>query len=113
MVTLTDAATSGGRSRAQASAQLARSSRAATGDRVAAFAISMEGASEALVAELAAHLVSSPDAHDLVGAELVAGPGWFGLRSHPHPSGSVTFGGPDVPEWLDDALRSITGEEVR
>ena len=49
--------------------------------------------------------MGSPDAPALAGAELVAGPGWFGLRSHPRPSGSVTFGGPGVPDWLDDALR--------
>ena len=42
-------------------------------------------------------------------AALVAGTGWFGLRSHPRPSGSVSFGGPDLPGWLDGALRDIVG----
>jgi hypothetical protein len=112
LVTLTDAVTAGGRSRAQASAQLARAARRATDDRVAAFAVSVEadaavGATAA--GELAAHLVSSPEAPALSGAELVAGPGWFGLRSHPRPSGSITFGGPELPAWFDSTLRSLAG----
>ena len=34
---------------------------------------------------------------------------WFGLRSHPHPIGTVTYGGPDIPGWLDHALREMAG----
>ena len=108
LVTLTDATTAGGRSRAQAAAQLARAAAGATDDRVAAFAVSVEapdaGGAQP-IGELAAHLVCSPEAPALSGAELVAGAGWFGLRSHPRPSGSITFGGPGVPDWLDDTLR--------
>jgi NAD(P)-dependent dehydrogenase (short-subunit alcohol dehydrogenase family) len=114
LVTLTDATTAGGRSRAQASAQLARAGRGATGDRVSAFAVSMEapeGRGGQSIGEIVAHLLCSPDAPALSGAELVAGPGWFGLRSHPRPSGSVTFGGPGVPDWLDSTLRSLVGAE--
>lgn len=110
LVTLTDAVTAGGRSRAQASAQLARSARRATGDRVSAFAVSVEGPESRggqPIGELVAHLLCSPEASALSGAELVAGPGWFGLRSHPRPSASITFGGPGVPDWLDGTLRSI------
>ncbi|HET6952961.1 MAG TPA: SDR family NAD(P)-dependent oxidoreductase [Acidimicrobiales bacterium] len=116
LVTLTDAVTAGGRSRAQASAQLARAARRATGDRVAAFAVSVETSAPSgvgLSGELAAHLVCSPAALALSGAELAAGTGWFGLRSHPRPSGSVTFGGPDLPGWLDGALRNIVGAPCR
>ena len=113
LVTLTDATTAGGRSRAQASAQLARAARGATEERVSAFAVSVEGGRGLPVGELAAHLVCSAEAPALSGAELVAGPGWFGLRSHPHPSGSITFGGPGVPEWLDATLQGIVGEEAR
>jgi NAD(P)-dependent dehydrogenase (short-subunit alcohol dehydrogenase family) len=109
LVTMTDAATAGGRSRAQSSAQLARSARRSTGELVSAFAVSVEGADDSSLAELAAHLVCSPEAPALAGAELVAGPGWIGLRSHPRPRGSVTFGGPEVPGWLDDALREVVG----
>jgi len=116
LVTLTEATTAGGRSRAQASAQLARAGRGATGDRVTAFSVSVEasGGDGPPIGELVAHLLCSPEAPALSGAELVAGPGWFGLRSHPRPGASITFGGPVVPTWLDGALRSIVGaEDVR
>jgi len=116
LVTLTDATTAGGRSRAQASAQLARAARRATGDRVSAFAVSIEVPEAGVVqsiSELAAHLLCSPETPALSGAELVAGPGWFGLRSHPRPAGSITFGGPDIPEWFDPTLQSIIGEGER
>jgi len=116
LVTLTEATTAGGRSRAQASAQLARAGRGATGDRVTAFSVSVEasGGDGPPIGELVAHLLCSPEAPALSGAELVAGPGWFGLRSHPRPGASITFGGPVVPAWLDGALRSIVGaEDVR
>jgi NAD(P)-dependent dehydrogenase (short-subunit alcohol dehydrogenase family) len=112
LVTLTDAVTSGGRSRAQASAHHARSSRGATGDRVSAFAVSVEAPGGDLVGELVAHLLCSPESVALSGAELVAGDGWFGLRSHPRPIGSVNLGGTAVPPWLDDVLRSTVGVSV-
>ena len=105
LVTITEATTAGGRSRAQASAQLARAGRTATGDLVLAFAISAE--SEDIPAELAAYLACSPAAGGLAGAELVTGAGWFGLRSHPRPIGSISFGGPSVPPWFDDTLREV------
>ena len=38
-----------------------------------------------------------------------SGAGWLGLRSHPRPIGSVTYGGPAVPDWLDATLREIVG----
>ena len=110
LVTLTDATTAGGRSRAQAAAQLARASRRATDDRVAAFSVGVEAAGEErVVGELAAHLLCSPVAVDLAGAELAVGPGWIGLRSHPRPGGSISFGGPELPEWFDAALAAIAG----
>ncbi len=110
LVMLVDAIDAGGRSRAQACAQLARAARRATDDRVAAFVVSVETADERdrrLLGEIAAHLACSPDAIELSGAELVAGRGWFGLRGHPRPSGSITFGGPGLPEWFDNTLRAI------
>jgi NAD(P)-dependent dehydrogenase (short-subunit alcohol dehydrogenase family) len=112
LVTLTDATTAGGRSRAQASAQLARSGRGATGDRVSAFAVSVEsaaGGDQRAIGEVAAHLVGSAEATGLSGAELVLGRGWFGLRSHPRPTGSVVLGSPGAPDWLDTPLREIVG----
>ena len=110
VVTITEAASSGGRSRAQAAAQLARAAAVGTSGRLAAFAIGVETAEEAerrSTAELAAHLVANPDGADLSGAELVAASGWVGLRSHPAPAGSITYGGPSVPDWFDGALRQV------
>jgi NAD(P)-dependent dehydrogenase (short-subunit alcohol dehydrogenase family) len=112
LATLTDAGTAGGRSRAQASAQHARAAAGTTEGRVTAFAASIE-ASEAEagppVGELVAHLLGRAEAASLAGAELVIGPGWLGLRSHPRPIGSITYGGPAVPDWLDATLREIVG----
>jgi hypothetical protein len=105
LVTVTQGATAGGRSRAQASAQLARAGRKATRDQVLPFAVSAE--SDDIPGELVAHLVCSESAEELAGAELVSGAGWFGLRSHPRPIGSISFGGPVVPRWFDDALGEV------
>ncbi|MET0903254.1 MAG: SDR family NAD(P)-dependent oxidoreductase [Acidimicrobiales bacterium] len=118
LVTLTDATTAGGRSRAQAVAQHARSARRATDDLVSAFAVSVECADDrdlASASELAGHLLGSTEAPDLSGAELVVGPGWLGLRSHPHPAASFTLGRPEIPSWFDGVLRQAIGapEEER
>jgi hypothetical protein len=110
VITVVDATTSGGRSRAQAATQLSRAAHQATSDRVDAFAISVEAAQPpalASAAEIAAYLVSASDAGALSGAEFVADAEWFGLRSHPHPGGTITFGGPEVPDWVDGALRAM------
>jgi len=112
LVTLTDAATTGGRSRAQASAQLARAAAGSTDGRVTAFAASIEtpdAAADQTASDLVAHLLGNPDAAALGGAELVIGAGWLGLRSHPRPIGSITYGGPHVPDWLDPTLQEIVG----
>lgn len=116
LVTLTDATTDGGRSRAQAVAQLARSARGATDDRVSAFSVSVEAPVEHdahLIGEVVAHLLCSADTPALSGAELVTGRGWFGLRSHPRPAGSITFGGPAIPDWFDSTLRSMVDPAAR
>lgn len=111
IVTLTDATTPGGRSRAQASAQIARVAAATTEDRVTALAASIESTTTDMpteTAELVGHLVGHPEtAPALGGAELVVGPGWIGLRAHPRPIGTVVYGGPEVPGWMDGALRQI------
>jgi NAD(P)-dependent dehydrogenase (short-subunit alcohol dehydrogenase family) len=112
LVTLTDARSPAGRSRAQASVQLARAAAGGTRRRVTAFAAGIEapenGAGQP-AGELAAHLLGNPDAAALAGAELVVGAGWIGLRSHPRPLGTVVYGGPAVPPWLDATLREIVG----
>lgn len=113
LVTLTDSTTTGGHSRAQASAQLARAAAGATGGQVAAFAAGIEASEEEAsgpAAALVAHLLTHLDAPRLAGAELVMGAGWVGLRSHPRPIGSIVYGGPAIPDWLDTALREVVGE---
>ena len=110
VATVTEAATAGGRSRAQASAQLARAAHLATADRVDAFAISIESSEDcrhSVAGELVAHLLCNAETAGLSGAELVVAPTWFGLRSHPHPGGSISFGGPAVPSWVDELLRDM------
>ena len=52
-----------------------------------------------------AHPACSPAAGALAGAELVTDAGRFGLRSHPRPIGSISFGGPCAPLWFHDASR--------
>ena len=116
LVTLTDAETTGGRSRAQASAQLARAAAGATEGRVTAFAVSIEASEEEAeqsVGALVSHLLSHSDAAALAGAELAIGADRIGLRSHPRPRGSITYGGPSVPGWLDATLREIVGVTSR
>ncbi|HTT86346.1 MAG TPA: SDR family oxidoreductase, partial [Acidimicrobiales bacterium] len=112
LATLTDAGTAGGRSRAQAAAQLARVAASTTEGRVTAFTAAIEAPGEtsaAPTAALVAHLLTDPEAAALAGAELVVGAGWLGLRSHPRPAGTITYGGPAVPDWLDATLREIVG----
>lgn len=116
LVTVGGATDDGGRGRAQAAAQLARAAHSATAERVDAFSISVEAAEESALrgaAETAAYLVCAADAGALSGAELVAGRAWLGVRSHPNPAGTISFGGPVIPDWLDGALRSVvTGRSV-
>jgi NAD(P)-dependent dehydrogenase (short-subunit alcohol dehydrogenase family) len=112
LVTLTDATSPSGRSRAQAAVQLARAAASGTGGQVTAFAAGIEAPdadAAPVVGELVGHLLADPDAAGLAGAELVLGPGWLGLRSHPRPIGSVTYGGPALPAWLDDVLKEMVG----
>jgi hypothetical protein len=112
IVALTDATTAGGRSRAQAAAQHSRSARRATGDRVAAFAVSLESTEPSdltAAAALAGHLLGSEHGPELSGAELAVGSGFLGLRSHPRPSTSLTLGAATIPGWFDGALREVIG----
>jgi len=105
-----DATTAGGWSRAQSATQLSRAAHPATESRVDAFALRIEapGGGEP-IGEIVGHLVCDAGAGAVSGAELVVGPAWFGLRSHPHPAGSVSFGGPAMSDWVDDALREMVG----
>ena len=110
LVTISDAPSPAGRSRAQAAAQLARVAAGGTRGLLTAFAVSMEapvGAAARPSAELVGHLLANPETAALAGAELAVGDGWIGLRSHPRPIGTITYGGPAVPAWLDASLREI------
>jgi len=108
LIQLVDATTPGGRSRAQAVTQLARSSRTATRQCVTAVAVAVEhsqGTAAAL--ELATHLVVGTHTDGLAGAEMVTGDGWLGVRSHPRPAGSIVFGGPALPHWFDTVMSEL------
>jgi NAD(P)-dependent dehydrogenase (short-subunit alcohol dehydrogenase family) len=110
VVTVTDATTSGGRSRAQAAAQLSRAAHLVPDIETDAFAISVETDAESRatsVGELVAYLAGAEGAGAMSGAELVVDAEWIGLRSHPHPDASISFGGPELPEWVDDTLRTV------
>ena len=106
LVTLTDATTPSGRSRAQAAAQLARAPAGAT-----------EGASPPSRSSIEASRTAAPAAGELV-AHLWATPSRRARRRRagrrlrlaraaqpPPPVGSLTYGGPAVPAWLDSTLR--------
>ena len=110
LVTLGDASSPAGRSRAQAAAQLARVAAGGTQRRLTAFAVGVEaptGHATHVSGELVGYLLANPDTAALAGAELAVGDGWIGLRSHPRPIGSITYGGPAIPSWLDASLREI------
>ena len=112
LVTLTEAVSAGGRSRAQAVAQHARSGAGATDGRLAAFAVAVEteaAADLAAAGELTAHLLCSEAAPTLSGAELAVGPGWLGLRSHPRVGAGLSFHDHTVAPWLDDVLADLAG----
>jgi len=111
-VALVGAVDDGGRSRAQAATQLSRAALGATDERVPTVIVSCESSHPTdrdAAAALAAHLVVGDETHALSGGELCVGAGWLGLRSHPAPAATVSFGGPDVPHWVDDALRDVVG----
>ena len=113
IATVTDATTSGGRSRAQAAAQLSRAAHLVADVHADAFAIGVETDADSrysTVGELVGYLVGADDTGDLSGAELVATAEWIGLRSHPHPEASISFGGPELPSWVDGTLRGIVND---
>jgi NAD(P)-dependent dehydrogenase (short-subunit alcohol dehydrogenase family) len=113
LATVTDATTSAGRTRAQAAAQLARAAHLVADVQTDAFAIGVETNADSRyqsVGELVGHLIGAADTAGMSGAELVATAEWIGLRSHPHPESSISFGGPELPSWVDGTLRGIVTE---
>ena len=105
---LADATSPPLRTAAQAVAQLARCATLVRPGLIDVFSIALETAEPAdhqPVAHLTARLLWSGDATALRGAELVARPGWIGLRSHPAPSATVSYGTSAIPPWITDWLR--------
>jgi NAD(P)-dependent dehydrogenase (short-subunit alcohol dehydrogenase family) len=105
---LADATSSALRASAQAVTQLARCASLLRPDLLDVFSIALETAEpadHAPVADLTARLLWSGDASALRGAELVACPGWIGIRSHPGPSATVSYGTSATPSWIADWLR--------
>ncbi|MDQ1431632.1 MAG: hypothetical protein QOF40_2234 [Actinomycetota bacterium] len=117
IATVADATTAGGRTRAQAAAQLARAAHLVTEVNTDAYAIAVETDADsrhATVGELVGYLVGADDTAVLSGAEFVAATDWIGMRSHPHPEASISFGGPELPPWVDGALRDmVNGSNAR
>jgi NAD(P)-dependent dehydrogenase (short-subunit alcohol dehydrogenase family) len=109
VVHVSAATNAAGRTTGQAVAQLARSvNDMAWAAPIDTFAISLETSDSQdlrTLGHLVARLARSQDGLSLRGAELVAGHGWVGLRSHPGPVATVTFGGPEIPPGVIDALR--------
>ena len=108
VVHLTDATSPALRAAAQAVAQLARCASLVRPGLIDVFAIALETAEPAdrqPVADLTARLLWSGDAAALRGAELVARPGWIGLRAHPAPAATACYGTSVLPPWIPDWLR--------
>jgi NAD(P)-dependent dehydrogenase (short-subunit alcohol dehydrogenase family) len=93
---------------AQAVAQLARCANLLRADLlrpdlIDVFSIALETAEPAdhdPVAQLTARLLWSGDAGPLRGAEMFARPGWIGIRSHPGPAATVSYGSAAIPPWI-------------
>ena len=105
---LADATSPPLRAAAQAVAQLARCASLLRPGLIEVFSIALETAEPAdhhPVAHLTARLLWSGDASALRGAELLARPGWIGLRSHPGPAATASYGTSALPPWIGDWLR--------
>jgi NAD(P)-dependent dehydrogenase (short-subunit alcohol dehydrogenase family) len=105
---LADATSPPLRAAAQAVAQLARCGSLLRPDLIDVFSIALETTEPAdyqPVAHLVARLLWSGDATALRGAELVARPGWVGIRRHPSPSATASYGTSAIPPWITDWLR--------
>ena len=108
VVHLTDATSPPLRAGAQAVAQLARCAGLVQPELIEVFSIALETAERAdrePLAQLVARMLFAADASALRGAEMFARPGWLGIRSHPGPAATVSYGTPQVPSWVGDWLR--------
>jgi NAD(P)-dependent dehydrogenase (short-subunit alcohol dehydrogenase family) len=109
VVFVTTAVSPAGRTAAQAVTQMARSANDTPSDVVIdVFAVGVESPDPSdndALGHLVARLAAAEDTRALRGAELVVQRGWIGIRSHPGPIATVSFGGPAIPDWVPDALR--------
>jgi NAD(P)-dependent dehydrogenase (short-subunit alcohol dehydrogenase family) len=115
VVQVTNATTPAGRTSAQAIAQMARCANDTPFSvPVDAYAISLETthpANHKPLCDLIARLAWAEDTKDLRGAELVVHNNWIGLRSHPGPVASISFGGPSIPAWVNNTLQEALGTQ--
>jgi NAD(P)-dependent dehydrogenase (short-subunit alcohol dehydrogenase family) len=107
---LADATSPPRRPAAQAVAQLARCAGLLRPGQIDVLSIAVETAEQAdhkPLAHLVARVLWSGDATALRGAELVARPGWIGIRSHPGPAATACYGTPAIPPWIGDWLANV------
>ena len=115
VVHLADATSPTRQPAAQAVAQLARCANVLSADLlrpdlIDVFSIAVETAEPAdhqPVAQLAARLLWPADADPLRGAEMFARPGWIGVRSHPGPAATASYGSSAIPPWIGDWLAEV------
>jgi len=115
VVHLADATSPTRQPAAQAVAQLARCANVLSADvlrpdLIDVFSIALETAEPAdhqPVAQLAARLLWSGDAGPLRGAEMFARRGWIGVRSHPGPAATASYGSSAIPPWIGDWLAEV------
>jgi NAD(P)-dependent dehydrogenase (short-subunit alcohol dehydrogenase family) len=111
LVFVTDATAPGGHTIAQGVAQMARSANdTPSSSPFDVFTLAIETASSddiEPVAQFVARVACADDGLPLAGAELAAGPGWIGLRAHPAPLATLSFGFGPVPGWIDPTLRQV------
>jgi len=114
---VTRATSSGGRTAAQALAQVARCVNETPADvEVNVMAVGVESASVSdtdPLAALVARQVCAEDTRALRGAELAVGRGWIGIRNHPQSMATASLGGIDIPEWVDAAFQLAVGRPPR
>jgi hypothetical protein len=110
VVHLADAPSLPLRAAAQAVAQLTRCAGLVRPDLIDVFSVALETAEPAdfhPIAQLVARLLWSGDASGLRGAEMFARPGWLGLRSHPAPAATASYGTAALPPWIGEWLREV------
>jgi NAD(P)-dependent dehydrogenase (short-subunit alcohol dehydrogenase family) len=111
IVHVTKATSPSGHTAAQAMAQMARCADDTPSPvPLDAFSVSVETAdptSRPSFGDLVARLANAEDTRAVRGSEFVVGDGWVGLRSHPGPIGTISFGGTAIPAWVNETLKEI------